>query len=77
MRQSTGIDLGPVTWRKSSYSNPEGGECLEVAALPGVVPVRDSKSPDGPALLFPAHAWTAFIDGLRPSPEGAGGRRGS
>ncbi|MFF5588917.1 DUF397 domain-containing protein [Streptomyces hygroscopicus] len=33
--------------------------------IPGVVPVRDSKRPDGPALVFPAGSWTAFLRGLR------------
>ncbi|WP_275559576.1 DUF397 domain-containing protein [Streptomyces sp. 5-6(2022)] len=32
--------------------------------IPGVVPVRDSKRPDGPALVFPAASWTAFVDEL-------------
>ncbi|MCQ8192186.1 DUF397 domain-containing protein [Streptomyces rugosispiralis] len=32
--------------------------------IPGVVPVRDSKRPDGPVLVFPASAWTAFVDEL-------------
>ncbi|EST31551.1 hypothetical protein M878_16460 [Streptomyces roseochromogenus subsp. oscitans DS 12.976] len=76
MQRSKGIDPDSVAWRKSSYSNEDGGECVEVAdALPALVPVRDSKNPQGPVLLFPALTWTAFIDGLRPSPEGAGGRR--
>jgi hypothetical protein len=48
-------------WRKSSYSNEEGGACVEVAdGLPGIVPVRDSKNPTGPALLVNAGAWQAF-----------------
>lgn len=35
---------------------------MEVAVgFPGIVPVRDSKDPDGPALVFPAASWTAFI----------------
>ncbi|MDN5385344.1 MULTISPECIES: DUF397 domain-containing protein [Streptomyces] len=53
-------------WRRSSYSNQEGGNCVEVAdGLPGVVPVRDSKAPDGPVLVFPAGSWSAFVDGLK------------
>ncbi|WP_433890240.1 DUF397 domain-containing protein [Streptomyces sp. CA-111067] len=49
-------------WRKSSYSNGSGGSCLEVLdGQPAAVPVRDSKDPHGPALLFPAAAWAAFI----------------
>ncbi|MFF9073715.1 DUF397 domain-containing protein [Streptomyces sp. NPDC014872] len=59
-------DPTAVAWRKSSYSNQEGGNCVEVAdGLPGVVPVRDSKTADGPALTFPAHSWTSFIDELK------------
>ncbi|MEU1905371.1 DUF397 domain-containing protein [Streptomyces hygroscopicus] len=38
---------------------------MEVAdGILGVVPVRDSKRPDGPALVFPAASWTAFVDEL-------------
>lgn len=52
-------------WFKSSYSG-NGGQCIEVAAnIPGAVPVRDSKNPDGPALLFPAAAWSGFIGGVK------------
>ncbi|MFG3022050.1 DUF397 domain-containing protein [Streptomyces sp. NPDC048254] len=59
------IDLSDVTWRKSSYSNQDGGACLEVAAdIPSLVPVRDSKAPDRGALLFGASAWAAFVDGV-------------
>ncbi|WP_030891699.1 DUF397 domain-containing protein [Streptomyces sp. NRRL S-1868] len=55
-----------VAWRKSSYSGQGGGNCLEVGdgfAGPAV-PVRDSKRPEGPALLIPAGAWRAFTAGL-------------
>ncbi|MFF4501856.1 DUF397 domain-containing protein [Streptomyces sp. NPDC001401] len=55
-------DLRSACWRKSSYSNAEGGECVEVANnFPGVMPVRDSKVPDGPILLLSPAAWTSFI----------------
>ncbi len=51
-------------WFKSSYSN-NGGNCIEVAAnliaSRGVVPVRDSKDAEGPALVFPAAAWSSFV----------------
>ncbi|MFF3003258.1 DUF397 domain-containing protein [Kitasatospora sp. NPDC057940] len=51
-----------LLWRKSSYSGPDGGDCIEVASgLPTRIPVRDSKDPDGPVLAFPADAWRAFI----------------
>ncbi|MEI7030842.1 DUF397 domain-containing protein [Streptomyces pratensis] len=59
-------DLTSATWRKSSYSNSDGGDCVEVSdGFPGVVPVRDSKRPDGPALVFDATAWSAFVSDVR------------
>ncbi|WP_432005410.1 DUF397 domain-containing protein [Streptomyces parvus] len=55
-------DLTAAAWRSSSYSNEEGGDCVQVAdGFPGVVPVRDSKNPTGPALVVPAAAWSTFI----------------
>ncbi|MBL1099545.1 DUF397 domain-containing protein [Streptomyces coffeae] len=62
-------DLNGAAWRKSSYSNQEGGDCVEVAdGIPGVVPVRDSKRPDGPTLVFPVRSWAAFVDDLTTGP---------
>jgi uncharacterized protein DUF397 len=59
-------DLSAATWRKSSHSNGDGGSCVEVAdGHPALVPVRDSKNPHGPALVFPKDAWTAFISGIK------------
>jgi hypothetical protein len=61
---STNPDLSGAEWAKSSYSNNGGGSCVEWApatAATGTVPVRDSKNPSGPALTFPAPAWTAFV----------------
>ncbi|MGA5197311.1 DUF397 domain-containing protein [Streptomyces exfoliatus] len=49
-------------WRKSSYSSAEGGECVEVAAHPAAVHIRDSKNPDGPQLAVSPTAWAAFVD---------------
>lgn len=57
-------ELPSATWRKSSYSSIEG-QCTEVAYLGAGVAVRDSKDPDGPALLFSPAAWRAFTAGLR------------
>lgn len=55
-------DLSRAVWVKSSRSNGQGGACVEVARnLPGVVAVRDSKDPDGPALVFAAGAWRTFL----------------
>ncbi|WP_406204218.1 DUF397 domain-containing protein [Kitasatospora sp. NBC_01560] len=59
-------DLNNVVWLKSSYSGDNGGECIEVApGFPGVVPVRDSKDPAGPALVFAASAWHSFVAAVR------------
>ncbi|MGW4897831.1 DUF397 domain-containing protein [Kitasatospora sp. NPDC004240] len=59
-------DLSGIAWRKSSYST-NGGECVEVAPdlLPGLLPVRDSKDPEGPALVFPVTAWASFVSAIR------------
>lgn len=60
------MDLSGAQWRKSSYSGDNGGQCVEVAEnLPGVVAVRDSKDPDGPALVFTPEEWRAFISGVK------------
>lgn len=60
------IDLKAVTWRKSSYSNSDGGECVEVSDdFAAAVPVRDSKVPHGPALVFPASGWASFVASLK------------
>ncbi|MGW3231999.1 DUF397 domain-containing protein [Kitasatospora sp. NPDC001095] len=60
------VDLTDVSWRKSSYSGTGGGACIEVAdGFADVTPVRDSKDPSGPALLFPTAAWQAFVTAVR------------
>ncbi|MFJ1895201.1 DUF397 domain-containing protein [Streptomyces sp. NPDC088115] len=55
-------------WFKSSYSN-NGGSCVEwapaQASATGIVPVRDSKDLRGPVLDIPAHAFTAFVAGVK------------
>ncbi|GAB2881704.1 DUF397 domain-containing protein [Streptomyces mayteni] len=50
-------------WFKSSYSSENGTNCVEVADLScaGRVGIRDSKNPEGPALLVPAGAFAAFV----------------
>ncbi|MFD7016727.1 DUF397 domain-containing protein [Streptomyces sp. NPDC059928] len=54
-------------WRKSSYSGPDQGSCVEIADGHVAVPIRDSKNPDGPALIFPAESFGAFVDALKGS----------
>jgi hypothetical protein len=61
-----GLELERADWRKSTLSSSNGGNCVEVARnLPGVVAVRDSKDPDGPALVFTPADWEAFTTGLK------------
>ncbi|GGX55406.1 DUF397 domain-containing protein [Streptomyces fructofermentans] len=58
-------DLSAARWRRSSYSDDNGGECVEIAdGVPGVLPVRDSKCPDGPVLVLGERAWSEFVGGL-------------
>lgn len=59
-------DLTLAKWIKSSRSGGNGGACVEVARnLPGVVAVRDSKDPAGPALAVAPDAWSHFTNALR------------
>ncbi|MGW1745453.1 DUF397 domain-containing protein [Streptomyces sp. NPDC002092] len=65
-------DLGIAAWRKSSYSDGGGTNCVEVAdGHPGTVPVRDSKIPVAAPLLFSTATWAVFVDGVK----GGAGRR--
>ncbi|WP_405743532.1 DUF397 domain-containing protein [Streptomyces sp. NBC_01525] len=62
------IEIAADRWFKSSHSD-NGGNCIEVAAVlvasRGVVPVRDSKDPDGPRLSVPATAFASFVAGVK------------
>lgn len=52
-------------WFKSSYSGGGQGECLEVADGYANIPVRDSKTPSGPALVFSAAGWSSFVSAVK------------
>ncbi|GAA2618492.1 DUF397 domain-containing protein [Streptomyces vastus] len=59
-------DLSAALWRKSSYSDGGDNNCVEVAdGYPGIVPVRDSKIPEGGVLVFEALSWSAFVGGVK------------
>ena len=59
-------DLSRADWFKSTFSNGQGGNCVEVARnLPGIVAIRDSKDPDGPALIVSKDEWAGFVTRLR------------
>jgi hypothetical protein len=54
-----------VTWRTSSYSGNNGGDCVEAGNAAHLIAVRDSKAPDGPRLAFGREAWEAFAASLK------------
>ncbi|WP_371652457.1 MULTISPECIES: DUF397 domain-containing protein [unclassified Streptomyces] len=58
---SRNSELADARWRKSSYSGDQGGDCVELAALPHTVAVRDSKNPHGPAIRFDPAAFSDFV----------------
>ncbi|MET8828382.1 DUF397 domain-containing protein [Streptomyces sp. NPDC004610] len=66
MKLSRRLDLGSAAWKKSSYSDAQGADCVEVATnLPGITPVRDTKTPTGPTLIVSANAWAAFVTAVK------------
>ncbi|MEV7007837.1 DUF397 domain-containing protein [Streptosporangium sp. NPDC051022] len=59
-------ELDTAVWRKSTLSGPDGGNCVEVARLPGGRRgVRDSKNPTAPALILTPAKWHTFVDGIK------------
>ncbi|MEU3369613.1 DUF397 domain-containing protein [Streptomyces sp. NPDC006660] len=61
-----------AAWRKSSYSGGTSGDCLEFSdSCAACVPVRDSKNPTGPAVVFGTGAWTSFVDAVKGEALGA------
>jgi len=68
LAEPDGPALRGARWVKSTRSGPTGGNCVEVASLTsgsasgdGLVAVRDSRRPAGPALLFGREQWAAFV----------------
>ncbi|HUD78391.1 MAG TPA: DUF397 domain-containing protein [Streptosporangiaceae bacterium] len=65
---ASGISAREISapWIKSSRSGPTGGNCVEIAFLAGgAVAMRNSRDTDGPALVFTAAEWEAFLGGAR------------
>jgi hypothetical protein len=54
-----------MDWRKSTYSDSNGGNCVETASGSDVILVRDTADCDGATLSVPAETWRAFTDSLR------------
>ncbi|MFF9484358.1 DUF397 domain-containing protein [Streptomyces sp. NPDC014676] len=62
IRKTSSGDAPGLAWFKSSYSSgSEGDSCVEIAAEPGTVHVRDSKNVEGPRLAFAPAAWAGFL----------------
>jgi hypothetical protein len=59
------MDLSAATWRKSSRSSGSNDNCVEVAVVPGVVAIRDSKDPHGPVHLIHPDTFRRFIIGIK------------
>ncbi|MBV9023152.1 MAG: DUF397 domain-containing protein [Streptomycetaceae bacterium] len=62
------LDISSTLWEKSSHSNGSGGQCIEFSRTftpSGIVPVRDSKNPHGPELVFPVGEWSAFVAAVK------------
>jgi hypothetical protein len=54
-----------MDWRKSSYSDGSGGQCVETAGGDGAVMIRDTANREGDVLIVPADAWQAFTATLK------------
>ncbi|MFG2139200.1 DUF397 domain-containing protein [Streptomyces sp. NPDC048650] len=57
----SGGHCSALAWIKSSYSTGDGPDCVEVAATPDTIHIRDSKDPDGPQLTFTPTSWAGFL----------------
>ncbi|MGA4545559.1 DUF397 domain-containing protein [Uniformispora flossi] len=61
---------GELAWRKSSHSDDQGGNCVEVATTSGLILLRDSKVTAGPRLAIGADAWNALLSATACDPKG-------
>jgi hypothetical protein len=60
------LDLSRAAWFKSSYSNGQGGSCVEVCtSQPGIVGIRDSKNVPGPQLAVTGQTWARFVQAIK------------
>ncbi|KAB2371856.1 DUF397 domain-containing protein [Actinomadura montaniterrae] len=59
------MDFNDLSWRKSTRSLSNGGECVELADAVDAVAVRDSKDPDGPVLLVTRAALRSAVNSAR------------
>jgi hypothetical protein len=59
------MSTADLRWRKSSRSNGQGNECVEVARVANATAIRDSKNPGGGRLLISGPAWERFSSAVR------------
>jgi hypothetical protein len=59
------VDLSHADWRRSSQSGEDCDNCVEVAFVDDAIAVRDSRTPDGPILIFTQAEWEAFVGGAK------------
>lgn len=59
------MDLSKAVWRKASRSTSNGGNCVEVASVPGTVAIRDSKNPDGLKVIMGRDDFRRFAATLK------------
>jgi Domain of unknown function (DUF397) len=58
--------LTETSWRKSTYSSGQGGQCVEAASTPGQVAVRDTKdNGNGPVLRIAPANWSRLMESLK------------
>lgn len=57
-------DATATSWRKSCYSG-SSSNCVEVAYLPNAAAIRDSKNPDGGALVLDERTWASLLSAVR------------
>lgn len=57
--------MSDFVWRKASRSTENGGDCVEVASVPGTTAIRDSKDPSGPKLIMSHDDFRRFTEILK------------
>lgn len=64
VRNGVQASLLDACWKKSRHSNAEGN-CVEVALVDGGIAMRNSRDPDGPALVYTPAEVAAFLAGAK------------
>ncbi|GAA2725645.1 DUF397 domain-containing protein [Actinocorallia aurantiaca] len=58
-------DFTTADWRKSTHSGGDSGQCVEIAALPAAIGIRDSKNTHRPALAVSPRAFDRFLQKIK------------